>query len=87
MYEQRRTFPGTIKRGLLALPAASRVAAGLLFNPGPSQADAGTCHQWHAARQSSQLIATGDIYRVCDGRLEILIIEDDHRTLVTHVIN
>ena len=87
MYEQRRTLSGTIRRALLALPAAGILAAGTLLSPGISQADSGTCHQWHVSNQSSRLIASGDIYRICDDRLEVLIIEDEHRTLVSYPIN
>ncbi len=87
MYEQRRTVSGTIKQALMALPAAGLLAAGTLLSPAASFADSGTCHGWHVSHHSSNLIATGDIYRVCDDRLEILIVEDDHRTMVTYTID
>ena len=87
MYQQRGTKSGTIKRALLALPAAGLLAAVLTLSPGASQADSGLCHQWHLAKNNSRLIAAGDIYRVCDDRLEVLIVEDEHRTVATYTFN
>ena len=87
MYEQRRTISGTIKRALLLLPAAGLLAAGTLLSAGVSQADTSTCHTWHVAQTPSQIMAAGDIYRVCDDRLEVLIIEDEHDMLAVHTIN
>ena len=87
MCERRRTIAGTIRRALLVLPAAGLLAAGTMLSPGASHANTETCHPWHVSNQNSQLIAAGDLYRICDDRLEVLIVEDEHNTLATYPIS
>ncbi len=87
MNYQRSILSKIIKQSLLALLVAGLLAIGILPSPSISQANSDSCHQWHLAKNNSQLIAAGDIYRVCDNRLEVIIVEDEHRTVVTYTFN
>lgn len=40
--------------------------------------------QWSMSNTNDKYLAYGDIYRVNHGTLEILIVEDDHNTIVSY---
>ena len=65
---------------LVAYPAGVVAAQSAV----PSQP--ANCNGWHRATQSTKQLAPNDLYRVCDGQLQVLPVEDGHITLITHSI-
>ena len=72
---------------LKALPVAGLLAmAAAIPSVGEASNDATSCDQWQLATKNTHYLAASDLYRICDDRLEALIIEDDHQTMVGYTI-
>ena len=61
------------------------IAAGTLFSIRIAQAQAPDCGEWQ--RSTFAYLAPGDLYRVCGDELQVLITEDGHDTMTTHLAN
>ena len=66
---------------IAALLGAALITAGALFSYSAAQAGNADCGDWQPARETAEYLERNDLYRVCGARMEVLVIEDEHRTI------
>lgn len=73
---------------LAAAFGVALIAAGVVLSRPDSPASAAIpnpdCGHWQLAAAPTAYLAPNDIYRICADRMQALIVEDEHNTLVEY---
>ena len=67
-----------------SLLVAVLITAGAILGQSAAQAQTADCNDWQRATESTEYLARGDLYRICDDQMQVLIVEDNDDTLVTY---
>lgn len=65
------------------------ISSVLFFAPNQNSEAAHNDHydsEWMVSTENTKYLAPNDIYRTRDGVLEVLIVEDDHNTMVSYQV-